>query len=88
MEIPDGSVAALGPTALQPEVDHAVALPSGVWTFSRASEPVRELTFFSERLRISVSLLHFDDDGRGTEINEEDPWDSYDQFTANGQFPT
>ena len=88
MEIPDGSVAALGSTALQPGEDCAVALPSGVWTFSRGSEPARELTFFSERLGISVSLLHFDDEGRGAEITEEEPWDAYDQFTANGQFST
>ncbi len=88
MEIPDGSVAALGPTVFRPADDCAVAHPSGVWTFSRGSEPARELTFFSERLGISVSLLHFDEDGRGTEINEEEPWDAYDQFMANGQFPT
>ena len=88
MEIPDGSVAALGPIASQPRDDCAVAQPSGVWTFSRGSEPARELTFFSKRLGISVSLLHFDDDGRGAEITEEEPWDAYDQFTANGQFPT
>jgi len=35
---------------------------------------------------MSVSLLHFDDDGRGAEIVDEEPWDAYDQFTANGQF--
>ncbi|WP_426034736.1 hypothetical protein [Cypionkella sp. TWP1-2-1b2] len=65
-----------------------MALPSGVWTFSRGSEPARELTFFSERLGISVSLLHFDDDRKGAEIVEDEPWDAYDQFTANGQFST
>jgi hypothetical protein len=37
---------------------------------------------------MSVSLLHFDDDDRGAEINEEEPWDAYDQLMANGQFPT
>ncbi len=87
MEIPDGSIAALGPRVLQPGDDCAVAHPSGVWTFSRGPEPARELTFFSERFRMSVSLLHFDDDGRGAEINEEEPWDAFDQFTANGQSP-
>ena len=85
MELPDGSVAALGPTASQPRDDCAVAHPSGVWTFRRGSEPARELTFFSERLGISVSLLHFDEDRKGAEIIEEEPWDTYDQFTANGQ---
>jgi len=88
MEIPDRSVAALGPNLLQSGNDCAVAHPSGVWTFSRGSEPARKLTFFSERLRMSVSLLHFDEDGRGAEINEDEPWDAFDQFTANGQFPT
>ena len=65
MEIPDGSVAALGPTVFRPRDDCAVAHPSGVCKFSRGSEPARKLTFFSERLGISVSLLHFDDDRKG-----------------------
>jgi len=36
---------------------------------------------------MSVSLLNFDEDGRGAEINEDEPWDAFDQFTANGQSP-
>jgi hypothetical protein len=57
-----------------------VALPAGIWTFSRGSEPVRELTFFSDRLGLAVSLLQFDPADYRAEIEDEEPWDSYDQF--------
>lgn len=85
MPIPDGSIAALGPAAKYAEDDQAIALPAGVWTFSRGSEPVRELTIFSERLGISVSLLQFEKDVHVGDIDDEEPWDTYDQFLAGGQ---
>jgi Zn-dependent peptidase ImmA (M78 family) len=82
MPIPDNSIAALGSIA---EGDNAITVPAGVWTFSRGSEPVRELTIFAENLGISISLLHFEDDGRGADIDEESTWDTYDQFVIGGQ---
>jgi len=85
MAIPDGSIAALGPAAQYTEDDQAIALPAGVWTFSRGSEPVRELTIFSERLGMSVSLLQFEKGTPVAEIDDEEPWDTYDQFLAGGQ---
>jgi hypothetical protein len=81
MPIPDGSVMAMGSASQHANSARPVSLPDGVWTFSRGSEPVRELAFFSDRLGISVSLLQFDGCGGGANIEEEEPWDSYDQFT-------
>jgi hypothetical protein len=85
MPIPAGSIAAMGPGAQQTESDRPVALPAGVWTFSRGSEPVRELTIFSERLGMSVSLLQFDEGGHFADIEDEEPWDTYDQFVGGNQ---
>jgi hypothetical protein len=85
MPIPDGSVVAIGPAAQQTESNRPVALPAGVWTFSRGAEPVRELTIFSERLGMSVSLLQFDKDSYFREIEDEEPWDTYDQFVGGSQ---
>ena len=67
------------PASRNAESDHPVVLPAGVWTFSRGSELTRELTIFSARLDISVSILQFDDDAV---LEEESDWDSYDQFTS------
>ena len=85
MPIPDRSIAARGPVATQIQMDRAVALPAGIWTFSRGSAPVRELTIFSERLGISVSLLHFEKHADGAAFDDEEPWDTYDQFIAGSQ---
>ena len=82
MPIPDGSIAALGPAAQYAEDDQAIALPAGVWTFSRGSEPVRELAIISERLGISVSLLQFEKVPYLVEIDDEEPWDTYDRFLS------
>lgn len=81
MPIPDGSVMAMGAASQHRSSQRPTALPNGIWTFSRGSEPVRELAFFSDRLGISVSLLQFDGLG-GADIEEDEPWDSYDQFLA------
>lgn len=85
MPIPDGSVAAAPPAARSAESGQPVALPAGIWTFSRGSEPTRELTVFSARLGISVSILHFDDEAGDADFDEEATWDSYDQLTAQEQ---
>ena len=80
MPIPNGSIAAQGAVSQQTEADRAVALPAGIWTFSRGSPPVRELAIFSERLGISVSLLHFETDADVAGFDDEQVWDTYDQF--------
>jgi len=81
MEIPEGSIAG-GAAATHANPDRPVDLHAGIWTFSRGSEAVKELTMFSEGLGISVSLLQFDDAPGGAEVDEEEPWDSYDQFVS------
>ena len=83
MPIPDGSIAALGTTAQDADDDQAIALRADVWTFNRGSEPVRELTIFSERLGMSVFPLQFEKAPSVSEIEEEEPWDTYDQFTSS-----
>ena len=82
MAIPDGSVAAMPPASRDAESDRPVVLPAGVWTFSRGSEATRELTIFSTRLGISVSILQFENDTGDTVLEEETDWGSYDQLTA------
>ena len=64
-------------------IDRPTALPSGIWTFARGSEPVKELTVFSERLDVSLTILQFEQVG-GYQLEENDePWDSYDQFSRS-----
>ncbi len=75
--------AAMGSASQHTSSQRPVALPAGIWTFSRGSEPVRELTFFSDRLGLAVSLLQFDRAVDGAEVEDEEPWDSYDQFTRD-----
>ena len=60
--------------------------PSGIWSFSDISEPVRELAMVSEFLDISITILQFDAVVNIAEIEEEEPWDAFDQFNAGGQF--
>ncbi len=84
MPIPAGSIAGMGPSALS-EQDQAAQLPEGIWTFRRGSEPVRELTIFSERLGLSVTLLMFDRAPLRMSSAEEHVPDAYDQFVRNGQ---
>ncbi len=81
MVIPDGSVAATPPASRNAESDDPVVLPVGVWTFSHGPEVTQELTIFSARLDISVSILQFDDVGT-PDLEEEVHWDSYDQLTS------
>ena len=85
MPISDGSIATLGPAAQYADAHQTIALPTGVWGFSRGSEPVRELAIFSDRLGTSVSLLQFEKDPHLAETDDDEPWDIYDQFLAGGQ---
>lgn len=82
MPIPEHSIAALGPGAQQGETARPVALPEGIWTFKRGSEPVRELTIFSQRLGQSLTILLFEDAPERHRVEEPEDWDTYDQFTA------
>ncbi len=80
MEIPENSLAGMGRGGSLTATGSPTALPAGTWTFARGSEPVKELTVISERLGVSRSILQFAKAG-GYELEEDDePWDSYDQF--------
>lgn len=80
MEIPESSLAGMGRGGPLAVTDRPTALRSGIWTFSRGSEPVKELTVISERLGVSLTILQFEQVG-GYQLEENDePWDSYDQF--------
>lgn len=84
MPIPANSIAGMGSGASS-EQDQAVQLPEGIWAFRRGSEPVRELTIFSERLGLSVTLLMFDRAAPRISLAEEHVPDAYDQFVRSGQ---
>lgn len=86
MEIPDRSIAGMGSTGTHARAEHPVALPPGVWTFSRGTEAVRELTFFSDRLGFSISLLQFDTDTPLEGLDDDSgEMDTYDKFITNGR---
>ena len=82
MEIPENSLAGMGKGGSLAVSDRATALPAGIWTFARGSEPVRELTFISDRLGVSLTILQFERQGGYQLPDEEEPWDSYDQFLS------
>lgn len=79
MQIPANSIAGMGPRALNVQ-DQAVQLPEGIWAFRRGSEPVRELTVFSERLGLSVTLLMFERASPRGWLAEEHVPDTYERF--------
>lgn len=83
MPIPDDALAAIGAAERGFVSDRPVARPNGVWNFSRGSEPVRELAMVSEFLDMSLTILQFDDAFDVCEIEEDTPWDAYDQFTRD-----
>ncbi len=86
LEIPANSIAGMGSTGPHAKSEHAVVLPSGVWNFSRGTEPVRELAFFSDRLGFSISILHFDPLPADHAVDDEvELMDTYDKFITNGQ---
>lgn len=80
MEIPEKSLAGTGQGGSLATTGRPTSLPAGVWTFARDSEPVKELTFIAERLGVSLTILQFEHNG-GYQLEQDDePWDSYDQF--------
>jgi hypothetical protein len=80
MEIPEKSLAGMGQGGSLAMTGRPVALPAGIWTFARGPEPVKELTFVSERLGVSLTILQFEQDGGYRLEEDEEPWDSFDQF--------
>lgn len=84
MQIPEEALVAIGADERGFVSDTPVPRPAGVWRFSRGSEPVRELAMVSEFLDMSLTILQFEDCVDLAEIEDEDPWDTYDQFSAGG----
>lgn len=82
MPIPDDALAAIGADERGFTSDSPIARPPGIWRFSRGSEPVRELAMVSEFLDMSLTILQFENSIDVKEIDDEDPWDTYDQFAA------
>lgn len=80
MEIPEASLAGLGRGGSLAMTGRPTALPAGIWTFARGSEPLKELTIISERLGVSLTILQFEQNGGYQLEEDEEPWDSYDQF--------
>lgn len=73
--IPPASLAALGPSNAQLEIQH----PIGVWN---AEEPVFESVMFSEYHDAVLSLLHFSDRPRQSRGFDDEPelMDTYEKF--------
>ncbi|UGV24849.1 ImmA/IrrE family metallo-endopeptidase [Rhodopseudomonas boonkerdii] len=82
MEIPTLSIAARGPDAQRGNAETPISLEANVWGFQRSSEPVRELTIFSQRLGLSISLLLFDGAPATPEPDEALEADTYDVLTG------
>jgi hypothetical protein len=80
MEIPEKSLAGMGQGGSLAMTGRPTSLPAGIWTFARGSEPVKELTFIAERLDVSLTILQFEQDGGYRLEEDEEPWDSFDQF--------
>ncbi|BCH21634.1 hypothetical protein MesoLjLb_14190 [Mesorhizobium sp. L-8-3] len=78
MEIPTLSIAARGPDAQRGNAETPISLEANIWGFQRSSEPVRELTIFSQRLGLSISLLLFDGAPATPEPDEVSETDTYD----------
>lgn len=74
MELPEGSVAAVGESAAS---DLGVNLPSGVW----GTRPTREVAIFADRYEMTISLLVFEaPDFIPMEFMDEEVEDSFDRF--------
>jgi len=77
MELPPGSVAALGGTAQR---DEGTKLLAGIWNHM----PVREIAIFADRYEMTISLLIFDHDRtRGDGWHDEEVEDTLDRFEAS-----
>ncbi len=57
----------------------------GVWSFSRGSEPLQELTLRSEFLDVSISILQFQRTHDFATDTEPDDWDAVDQLKKNSR---
>ncbi|MBO6756376.1 MAG: ImmA/IrrE family metallo-endopeptidase [Roseibium sp.] len=86
MTMPDNALISQGLRGTGFTSEVPVSQPAGIWSFSRGSEPVRELAMISEFLDISITILQFDAHAKSTDLEEEEPWDAFDQFNAGGQF--
>lgn len=82
MPIPCDALAAIGSDERGFLSKRPVPRPAGIWTFSRGTEPVRELAMVSEFLDMSLTILQFDDAVDVRDIKEEEPWDAFDQFQS------
>lgn len=82
MPIPGDALAAIGSDERGFLSKRPVSRPAGIWSFSRGSEPVRELTMVSEFLDMSLTILQFDDAVDVRDIEGEEPWDAFDQFQS------
>jgi Zn-dependent peptidase ImmA (M78 family) len=85
MEIPEKSLAGMGQGGSLAMTGRPTSLPAGIWTFARGSEPVKELTFIAERLGVSLTILQFEPDGGYRLEEDEEPWDSFDQFVRGAE---
>jgi hypothetical protein len=82
MPIPENALAAIGADERGFVSNSPVSRPAGVWSFSRGSEPLRELAMVSEFLDMSLTILQFEDVVDLADIEDEATWDAYDQFSA------
>ncbi|MEM6834697.1 MAG: ImmA/IrrE family metallo-endopeptidase, partial [Pseudomonadota bacterium] len=57
--------------------------PRGIWTFSRGSEPVKELTIRSEFLDKAISILEFEKTHSSASHLDPPEWDTFDQFNRS-----
>jgi Zn-dependent peptidase ImmA (M78 family) len=80
MPIPEDALAAIASDGRGFVSNSPVQRPAGIWSFSRGSQPVRELAMVSEFLDMSLTILQFDEDVDLREIEGEELWDAYDQF--------
>ena len=81
--LPDLSLAARQDPAVDAEI--GVAHPEGVWL---GDEEVREMTIFSPRNEMTISLLLYPNDSPSRwddDLDEPKEWDAYDQLVWRGQ---
>lgn len=85
MPLPDEALAITGSDETGFTSDTPVTRPEGVWSFSRGSEPVRELAMISEFLDISITILQFYADSMSADVEEEEPSDVLDMLRTGWQ---
>jgi len=85
MPIPDEAFASASPCSTGFTSNTPIMRPSGVWSFSRGSEPVKELAMVSEFLDISITILQFDACAQAAGQEEEEPEDAFDKLRSGGR---